>query len=366
MTAYRQESGTWYVKFRYTDWTGKRRQTTKRGFKTKRDALKYEREILASAVHSPEMTVGALCDAFLADRKPRVRASTYANYEALFRRYIRPKLSDVQIKSVTATVMSGWQRWMLARENTRGKALSPATIQLANTACHALFRWAERMGYIGRSPLANLPTIGHSVRRKGFYELDEYERFLAAGKGDKQYEAARLCFDVLFYSGMRIAEFYGVGGEDLDFSRNIIHVRKACNAAGELCPVKNEQSVRDIPMPRAIMQRIKRYTKRLMELPDHQIWPLNYMPLYKILKKWANLADLPEITLHGLRHSHVSYLVSLGVPLPVISRRVGHANPSITLRVYSHFYKQDALNVGALLDNAIKCGQSVVKTSNPK
>ena len=40
MTAYRQESGTWYVKFRYTDWTGKRRQTTKRGFKTKRDALK--------------------------------------------------------------------------------------------------------------------------------------------------------------------------------------------------------------------------------------------------------------------------------------------------------------------------------------
>ena len=45
-----------------------------------------------------------------------------------------------------------------------------------------------------------------------------------------------------------------------------------------------------------------------------------------------------------------------------ISRRVGHANPSITLRVYSHFYKQDALNVGYLLDNAIKCGQNVVKT----
>ena len=90
------------------------------------------------------------------------------------------------------------------------------------------------------------------------------------------------------------------------------------------------------------------------------------MPLYKILKKWASLADLPEITLHGLRHSHVSYLVSLGVPLPVISRRVGHANPSSTLRVYSHFYKQDALNVGSLLDHAIKCGQNVVKTSNPK
>jgi integrase len=70
---------------------------------------------------------------------------------------------------------------------------------------------------------------------------------------------------------------------------------------------------------------------------------------------WSDFArsiDLAEVTFHGLRHTHASQLISEGVDIVTISKRLGHAKPDITLRVYSHMFKKDDGKAAAAI-NAI-------------
>ena len=63
-----------------------------------------------------------------------------------------------------------------------------------------------------------------------------------------------------------------------------------------------------------------------------------------VTKAWARAMsdlELPRVTLHALRHTHASALIASGVDIVQISRRLGHANPSVTLTVYAHLFSQD-------------------------
>jgi integrase len=60
--------------------------------------------------------------------------------------------------------------------------------------------------------------------------------------------------------------------------------------------------------------------------------------------RWGRAVDrlkLPDVTWHSLRHTHVSMLINAGLDIVTISKRLGHAKPDITLRVYSHLYRKD-------------------------
>jgi integrase len=72
-----------------------------------------------------------------------------------------------------------------------------------------------------------------------------------------------------------------------------------------------------------------------------------------VSKSWARLVkelDLPKVTLHSLRHSHASALIAGGVDAVTVSRRLGHANPSITLSVYSHMFQNSDDRAAEILD----------------
>jgi hypothetical protein len=72
---------------------------------------------------------------------------------------------------------------------------------------------------------------------------------------------------------------------------------------------------------------------------------------------WSACAEaigFPEITFHALRHTHVSQLVDQGVDIVTVSRRIGHANPEITLRSYSHLFRRDDGKASAALNAIFK------------
>jgi integrase len=66
----------------------------------------------------------------------------------------------------------------------------------------------------------------------------------------------------------------------------------------------------------------------------------------------AARAGLRGISLHSLRHSHASQLLSQSVPIPTVSKRLGHANPTITLKPYSHALESDELAAAQRWDDA--------------
>jgi integrase len=71
---------------------------------------------------------------------------------------------------------------------------------------------------------------------------------------------------------------------------------------------------------------------------------------------WGDLAErigMPEITFHALRHTHASQLIASGVDIVTISKRLGHAKPSVTLAIYAHMFHIDDSKAAAAINAAL-------------
>jgi len=350
-----EEKGTWYAKFRYTDWTGKARSTTKRGFKTKREAKAYEMDFKRQSSDMPDMTIEELCKRYLSAMKPRWKKSTLAVQTQSIEAFIIPTLGNLTLASITTKTIVDWQNWLLS------KGLSDYTANMRNATLSTLLNFAVRMEWITRNPASTVRRIGHVTRRQDFWTLDEYMRFLEAGQGSHEYEKYALCFDILFYSGIRAGEFLGLGKESFDFEKNQIVILHQCNHYnGDKVPLKNRQSYRRITMPVNIMERIKRFMNSLYEVPEVRMFGVSRTTLSNKVRSWSTKAGLHYINLHGFRHSNASYMISLGIPITVISRRLGHKSPKMTLDTYSHMYTQEEESAAEMMEMSF-VGQTVVK-----
>ena len=72
---------------------------------------------------------------------------------------------------------------------------------------------------------------------------------------------------------------------------------------------------------------------------------------------WGELADrigVPEVTFHALRHTHASQLIASGIDIVTISKRLGHANPNVTLGIYAHMFTTDDSKCAAAINAALK------------
>ena len=77
MAVYKDNAtGTWRVIYRYTDWTGERKQTQKRGFATRREAVAWEHEIMRKQTGNLDMTFASFFEIYEEDKKPRIKEST--------------------------------------------------------------------------------------------------------------------------------------------------------------------------------------------------------------------------------------------------------------------------------------------------
>ena len=82
MGAFKEKNnGKWYVQFRYTDWQGKRQQKLKRGFSTRHEALKWEREFLFQKQADVTMSFASFYELYKKDIKPRLKENTWQTKE---------------------------------------------------------------------------------------------------------------------------------------------------------------------------------------------------------------------------------------------------------------------------------------------
>ena len=68
---------------------------------------------------------------------------------------------------------------------------------------------------------------------------------------------------------------------------------------------------------------------------------------------------MPEITFHALRHTHASQLIASGVDIVTISKRLGHAKPSVTLAIYAHMFHTDDRKAAAAINAAFRASDWV-------
>ena len=350
MPAYKDEKrGTWYCKFYYTDYEGKSRQKYKRGFALKREAEAWEREFLQNVSYQPDMPFSAFYDLYLKDVSPRLRAHTLQTKSYRVKNHILPFFGDLKLNEIDALTIRQWQ-------NDRLKHIESLTyLKNLQKDLSAIFNHALRFYNLKQNPcrLAGQPMkADEKTQPIRFWTLDEYSRVIDCIDDIK----ARTAVNLLYWSGMRKGELLALKWSRIDFKGATVDICESyqrLRGKAVITPTKTGES-RIIRLPDVCMQQLIEYRQCIYDpFPDDFVFPWEKRFIELGISHGCKAAGVKRIHVHGLRHSHASLLISLGVNIVLISKRLGHAKVSTTLDTYSHFFPDDEKTVIDQLDNVI-------------
>lgn len=125
MSVYRDgKTGTWRVIYRYTDYTGERKQTQKRGFTTRREAVAWEHEQIIKTTASLDMTFGSFYECYAADIRPRLKENTWNTKEHIIRTKILPYFRNRKMIEIKSRDIVAWQNELLTCRDKTGNPFS--------------------------------------------------------------------------------------------------------------------------------------------------------------------------------------------------------------------------------------------------
>lgn len=121
MSVYKDEKrNSWYVKFRYVDYYGVKKQTTKRGFATKREASEWENAEKLKRNFNLDMTFSKFYEIYEADVRHRVKETTWENKETMVKTKIIPFFGERKMIDISAKDVRHWQKEMIEFRDEKG------------------------------------------------------------------------------------------------------------------------------------------------------------------------------------------------------------------------------------------------------
>lgn len=348
MPVYKDEKrNTWLCKCNYRDWTGEIKSKMKRGFATKKEAQKWEREFLETQSSSMDMRLVAFVEVYFNDKGMRLKERSIMTKRTLIETKIIPYFGEKAMNEVTAIDIIKWQNILMKME------YSPTYLRMIQNQMTALFNHAERFYDLKDNPCKKVDKMGRSnAKELNFWTKDEYEVFIQGfTEGDEMY---RLIFQMLFWLGCRIGEALALTAADIDLENATVSISKTYyrrNKTDYITSPKTESSNRKITIPKFLQGEIKEYLDRQYELaPDERIFPITDRAVQKKMKQKTEEARLKPIRVHDLRHSHIALLIEKGLQPLVIAQRVGHDSVNTTMNIYGHLYPNKQKEVADLLN----------------
>jgi len=178
-----EAKGTWTIYARYTDWQNKTKILHKRGFKTKHEALEYERKFLLQQSKDLNMGFTEFVDAYFKDIGPRLKYNTRLTKEHVFKTKIIPYFEDKSISDISPTDVIQWQNVMLQQEDEEGKRYQPTYLRSISAQLSALFNHAVRYYGLQDNPVKIAGSMGSAkAKEMKFWTRDEYQIFKEAMK----------------------------------------------------------------------------------------------------------------------------------------------------------------------------------------
>jgi integrase len=267
---------------------------------------------------APKLTLGTAIDNYIKDNDQVLSPSTVNAYKSYrktrFQAYMKSDVSAIN-----------YQR--IINDESR-KGLSPKTIHNAWRLVTASLRHADFP-----LPQVNLPQKKKAERK--WLDYQQIQTFTSALRG-KPYELGAL----LALNGLRRSELLYLTSEDVDTDKGIIHVRGASviglnNKLTDKQTNKNQTSTRDVHIA------IPRLTE-LIRGKKGRLITTNPTTLYGLINGLCEKNGLPQVGVHGLRHSFASLAYHLKWSEATTMREGGWSNPDTVHRIYTHLANQDA------------------------
>ncbi|MBR6902609.1 MAG: site-specific integrase [Clostridia bacterium] len=353
MPAYKNEQrGTWYCKFYYEDWQGKRKQKKKEGFKTQREAKAYEREFLSKTTADCSMTFGSLVELYLEDCRSRLKPTTLYNKETMINTKLLPYLKDIPLSDFDAAKIRHWQNELIAYRDEKGKPYSETYLKTVNNQLSAIFNYAQKYYKLPENPVRVCGSIGkHNADSMQFWTLQEFKRFISVLEDAP---LQKIIFSLLFWTGMRSGELLALTLTDFDLDAKTVQISKnfaQLDGKDLILTPKTSKSKRTITLPDFLCNMLREYTAKLYDYrPPERLFPVNKHYINYEMQKACMAAGVKKIRVHDLRHSHASLLIEQGFSPLLISERLGHENIQTTLQTYSHLYPNKHSLVAEKLD----------------
>ena len=340
MAVYKEEkTGTWRAVYRYTDWNGERKQTQKRGFKTKREAQAWEREQVHKTSADLDMNFKSFVELYTADMKTRLKENTWATKEHIIRTKLLPYFGKLKMCNITAQQIITWQNEMLNHKDEKGQPYSPVYLKTVHNQLSAIFNHAVRFYELRSNPAAKAGNMGAEGRKEMlFWTKEEYLKFIDAMMDKPMLYYA---FEILYWCGIREGELLALTPADFDFEKKTLRINKSyqrLQGKDVITTPKTKKSNRVIQIPDFLCDEMQDYFKQLYGLEsDSRIFPLTKHTLKRGMEFGCKAAGVKVIRIHDLRHSHVSLLINMGYSAVAIGNRVGHESVEITYR-YAHLF----------------------------
>ncbi len=199
---------------------------------------------------------------------------------------------------------------------------------------------AVRRKQLRTNPIAEVPAPKIARKDTEVLTAAQVKKLFAACRGDRLegvYMMGACC-------ALRVGEALSLRWEDVDFDRGTLHVRRTL-WRGKTYQPKTPHSRRIIKLPNIALDSLRRHAEKHGYPEDGWMFsnkngtgPVDASNFWawgwKLMLKKAGLPS--TLTYHKLRHGVASLMLGQLVPVPVVSRYLGHSSPATTLRHYSH------------------------------
>jgi integrase len=362
--------------------TGRRRQRSKGGFRTKKEAETAVHEFIrfmeGGGNPVPERIVLApYLRRWLEYQRTRgIRPRTLKSYEGYIRREIVPVIGGVDLANVGPSHI----RAVLTRMQQRG--LAAATIAQVRSVLGSAFRQAVEDGLLSTNPVTAVkrPKLRRPDLR--WPTASELAALVQTSEGTI-WEVPILLAAV---TGARRSEVLGISWLDVDLTRATIFIRRAVQALADadgteravFTPLKTKRARRYIQLPAFALERIRRHrrdqlrTRTALGSRWHDpidelgqpvplvcergdgspLYPDSFTSAFKRLARQAGLH--PATRLHDVRHAVATELGRRGVHPVIVSAVLGHASPAFTMAVYQHAWQDGPAEAAAALEAALR------------
>ena len=322
------------IQYRYTDWQGKRRKSTKRGFATKREAEEWLRNFLITQKADFDMKFENFWKMYYADMETRLREHTMRTKKYIVELKILPYFGNKRVNDITAADIRQWQNELIKI------GYSPTYLKTINNQLSAIFNYAVRYYDLKSNPCAKAGSMGKSkAEEMDFWTGEEFRRFIDSVMNKR---LSYMAFMTLYWTGMRLGELLALNPKDVDLEKRTISITKSYQRLGKkdvITPPKTPKSKRVITIPEFLAADIKDYMDSLYDLQENdRLFPITKYYLEHEMQRGIKESGVKRIRVHDLRHSHASLLVELGFQPLAIAERLGHEKIETTLNTYSHLY----------------------------
>lgn len=368
------KTNTWHYSIYVYNEHGNKCRKRKGNFKSKKEAL-YEEDLVKSKysiydVNNKQyglITLDQLNNIYYEQHLIHQASNTIVQYKRAYAILLEYFDKDTKLKSFNASTCLGFRKYL---EN---KPYATNTKNTLLVFVKTMFNYAVELDYLEENPFKKYTkmykkTFEDKLKEKEkikVWSIEEFDYFISSQCNTDKRFLYKVLFTILFDTGMRLNECLSLTWSCYDEENSTLKVyrqydrrKKRFNAPKT---VKSERTIKITQQDKTLLNQLKNgYFSHFKLNEDYFIFggyiPIDKSTVEKNLKTWTINAGLTYITVHGLRHSHTSYLFNNDFDIMYISKRLGHSNIQTTLNIYTHMTNDIQLKDNELLDLKLKHG----------